>query len=131
MIFHVECVAPHAATISARLSAPGTQIVVSDLTRMECLVKPLRTADVALFADSLDLPGWSQSASPFTHTPQAPLDSVAAAPLLIMGAVVARDAAEDPRAGAPSRSLRREPGIRATARAADRSGAGMRSTSSP
>ncbi|HET9140974.1 ABC transporter permease [Actinophytocola sp.] len=45
-------------------------------------------AVIAMFADSLDLPGWLQSASPFTHTPQAPLESVAAAPLLIMGAAV-------------------------------------------
>ena len=45
-------------------------------------------AVVGLFADSFDLPGWFQSASPFAHTPQAPLESVSAAPLLVIGAVV-------------------------------------------
>jgi ABC-2 type transport system permease protein len=44
---------------------------------------------VALFALSFDLPGWLQGASPFTHTPDAPLESVTAAPLLTIGAVVA------------------------------------------
>jgi ABC-2 type transport system permease protein len=43
---------------------------------------------VALFAESLDLPDWLQDASPFAHTPQAPFESVTAAPLLILGAVV-------------------------------------------
>jgi ABC-2 type transport system permease protein len=46
-------------------------------------------AVVALFALSFDLPGWLRGASPFTHTPDAPLDSVTAAPLLTIGAVVA------------------------------------------
>jgi len=39
-------------------------------------------AVVALFADSLDLPGWSRRASPFAHTPRVPLDDLAVAPLL-------------------------------------------------
>jgi ABC-2 type transport system permease protein len=45
-------------------------------------------AVVGLFADSFDLPGWFQSASPFSHTPQAPLEGVSAAPLVVIGAVV-------------------------------------------
>jgi ABC-2 type transport system permease protein len=46
-------------------------------------------AVIALFADSFKLPGWTQSASPFAHTPDAPLESVTATPLLALGAVVA------------------------------------------
>jgi ABC-2 type transport system permease protein len=45
-------------------------------------------AVVALFADSFDLPRWSQQASPFTHTPQAPVDDVAGQPLVLLGAAV-------------------------------------------
>jgi ABC-2 type transport system permease protein len=44
-------------------------------------------AVVVLFADSFDLPGWVGSASPFTHTPDTPLDGVVAAPLLVIAAV--------------------------------------------
>jgi ABC-2 type transport system permease protein len=43
---------------------------------------------VALFGDSFELPAWFQQASPFTHTPEAPLEAVTAAPLLIIGAIV-------------------------------------------
>jgi ABC-2 type transport system permease protein len=46
-------------------------------------------AVVALFADSFDLPGWAQRASPFAHTPRVPLDALTATPLLIVGAVAA------------------------------------------
>jgi ABC-2 type transport system permease protein len=45
-------------------------------------------AVVALFAESFRLPGWLQSASPFVHTPEAPLETVAATPLLIIAAVM-------------------------------------------
>jgi ABC-2 type transport system permease protein len=45
-------------------------------------------AVVALFGDSFDLPAWSQQASPFAHTPEAPLEGVTAAPLLGIGAIV-------------------------------------------
>jgi ABC-2 type transport system permease protein len=43
---------------------------------------------VALFGDSFELPAWFQQASPFTHTPEAPLEAVTAAPLLALGAIV-------------------------------------------
>jgi ABC-2 type transport system permease protein len=43
---------------------------------------------VVLFADSFDLPGWVGSVSPFSHTPDAPLERVSAAPLLAIGAIV-------------------------------------------
>jgi ABC-2 type transport system permease protein len=39
---------------------------------------------VALFADSLDLPGWVQRASPFAHTPQVPLADLAMTPLIVI-----------------------------------------------
>jgi ABC-2 type transport system permease protein len=45
-------------------------------------------AVVALFGDSFDLPAWFQQASPFTHTPESPLEGVTAAPLLAIGAIV-------------------------------------------
>jgi ABC-2 type transport system permease protein len=43
---------------------------------------------VALFADSFDLPEWSQRASPFAHTPRLPFESLGAAPLALIGAAV-------------------------------------------
>jgi ABC-2 type transport system permease protein len=46
-------------------------------------------AVITLFADSFGLPGWSRQASPFRHTPQAPLDDVAVTPLLILGLLAA------------------------------------------
>ncbi|GAA3343053.1 hypothetical protein GCM10020358_40310 [Amorphoplanes nipponensis] len=54
-------------------------------------------AVVALFADSFDLPGWSQRASPFAHTPRVPLADPALTP-----------AARDPRADRrlPGRGVR-------------------------
>lgn len=44
---------------------------------------------VALFADSFNMPTWAQDVSPFEYTPAAPLASVTATPLLVLGAVVA------------------------------------------
>jgi ABC-2 type transport system permease protein len=44
---------------------------------------------IVLFADSFDLPDWVGRASPFAHTPQAPLEAVTAAPLLVIAAMVA------------------------------------------
>ncbi|MEV6495424.1 ABC transporter permease, partial [Actinoplanes sp. NPDC051633] len=46
-------------------------------------------AVVALFADSFNLPGWAQRASPFAHTPRVPLDNLAVTPLLVVGACAA------------------------------------------
>jgi ABC-2 type transport system permease protein len=43
---------------------------------------------VAIFGESFELPGWLQGASPFEHTPEAPLESVTAAPLVIAAVVV-------------------------------------------
>jgi ABC-2 type transport system permease protein len=46
-------------------------------------------AVVGLFAESFDLPGWAQRASPFAHTPRVPLDSLTATPLLVVGLIAA------------------------------------------
>ncbi|MEU8242369.1 ABC transporter permease [Actinoplanes missouriensis] len=46
-------------------------------------------AVVELFADSFELPDWTQRASPFTHLPAAPLEAVTAGPLIVLTAVVA------------------------------------------
>ncbi|WP_328469191.1 ABC transporter permease [Actinoplanes sp. NBC_00393] len=45
-------------------------------------------AVVELFADSFNLPEWMQQASPFVHLPDAPLESVTATPLIVVGVVV-------------------------------------------
>ncbi|WP_127508573.1 ABC transporter permease [Actinoplanes solisilvae] len=49
-------------------------------------------AVVGLFADSFDLPGWTQRASPFAQTPRVPLDTLTVAPLLIIGMIAAASA---------------------------------------
>ncbi len=59
VIYAVEHVAPFAVAVDARLSAPGVVCVASDLTRMECRVKPLRSGDTPLLADFDDF---------FSHT---------------------------------------------------------------
>ena len=46
-------------------------------------------AVVTLFADSFDLPGWTQRASPFAHTPRVPLDDLALTPLLVIALLAA------------------------------------------
>ncbi|GIF74620.1 ABC transporter permease [Asanoa siamensis] len=44
-------------------------------------------AVIALFAESFDLPGWLRRASPFAHTPQAPLEALTATPLVLIALV--------------------------------------------
>lgn len=44
-------------------------------------------AGITLFADVVDLPEWLRNASPFTHTPQAPLEAVTATPLVAIAAI--------------------------------------------
>ncbi|MEV4701890.1 hypothetical protein [Actinoplanes sp. NPDC049316] len=46
-------------------------------------------AVIALFADSFDVPGWAQRASPFAHTPQVPPAHLAPAPLIAIVVVAA------------------------------------------
>ncbi|MGV9817204.1 ABC transporter permease [Nocardia xishanensis] len=44
-------------------------------------------AVAALFTTAFDLPDWFDEASPFTHLPRAPLQSVTAAPILVTTAI--------------------------------------------
>ena len=43
---------------------------------------------VVMFADSFKLPNWVRNASPYTHTPQVPLESVSATPMLAILALI-------------------------------------------
>jgi uncharacterized protein len=51
VIYTEENVPQYAAAVDARLSVPGVVLVVSDLTRLECRVKPLREGNLALLRD--------------------------------------------------------------------------------
>ncbi len=51
VIYAVEQVPVYAAAVDARLSAPKVVSVASDLTRMECRVKPLRDGKLDLLKD--------------------------------------------------------------------------------
>src|SRR5947199_3006978 len=51
VIYLVEQVMPFLPAVQARLSASGIVCVSSELTRMECLVLPLRNGDSKLVAD--------------------------------------------------------------------------------
>jgi predicted nucleic acid-binding protein len=51
VIYAVERVPGYGAAVDARLAAPGVVPVTSELTRLECRVKPLREGDGALLAD--------------------------------------------------------------------------------
>src|SRR5215831_7251785 len=51
VIYVVEQVKPYAAVVDAQLSDSATVVVVSDLTRMECRVKPLRDGNTDLLRD--------------------------------------------------------------------------------
>jgi predicted nucleic acid-binding protein len=54
VIYTVQRVAPFAAQVDAKLADPATFRVSSDLTWMECRVKPLRNSDPALLQDFED-----------------------------------------------------------------------------
>jgi predicted nucleic acid-binding protein len=51
VIYAVEQVAPFFPVVDARLSTAGTVRVASDLTRMECRVKPVREGKADLLKD--------------------------------------------------------------------------------
>jgi predicted nucleic acid-binding protein len=51
VIYTVEQVPLYAAAVDARLSAHSVKRVASDLTRMECRVKPLREGNADLLKD--------------------------------------------------------------------------------
>jgi predicted nucleic acid-binding protein len=50
LIYLVENVSPYAAVLISRLVAPDVVQVCSDLTRLECRVKPVRDNEPALLA---------------------------------------------------------------------------------
>jgi predicted nucleic acid-binding protein len=54
VIYAVEQTPGFYAGVDARLAVPGTVLISSDLTKMECLVSPLRRGDAALVQDFED-----------------------------------------------------------------------------
>jgi predicted nucleic acid-binding protein len=50
LIYLIEGIAPYAFALEERLADPGTVQVCSDLTRLECRVKPMRDGQDALLA---------------------------------------------------------------------------------
>src|SRR5262245_61586261 len=54
IIYTVEQAMPFAAAVDARLATPGIALVASELTRLECIVVPLRTGNAALVQDFED-----------------------------------------------------------------------------
>jgi len=50
VIYLVENIQPLAATVEAYIARPAVEIVASDLTRLECRVKPMRDAQAVLLA---------------------------------------------------------------------------------
>ena len=51
IIYLVEQVQPYATAVRGKLSAQGLTLITSELTRLECRVKPLRNGDAALLQD--------------------------------------------------------------------------------
>jgi len=51
VIYTVEKMEPYAAIVDARLAAVGVVRVASDLTRLECRVKPIQVGNAALLSD--------------------------------------------------------------------------------
>jgi predicted nucleic acid-binding protein len=51
VIYTVEQVPSYAAAVDNTLSVPGTVLIASELTRMECRVKPLRDGNADLLRD--------------------------------------------------------------------------------
>jgi predicted nucleic acid-binding protein len=51
VIYMVEQVAPFWPAVQGRLATPGLIAVASELTRMECLVKPLRDGNAVLLRE--------------------------------------------------------------------------------
>ncbi len=48
LIYLVENIAPYASALATRLATPGTIQVCSELSRLECRVKPIRDGETAL-----------------------------------------------------------------------------------
>ena len=54
IIYLVEQAQPYATAVRGKLSAQGLTLITSELTRLECRVKPLRNSDAALLQDFND-----------------------------------------------------------------------------
>ena len=50
LIYLVENIAPYASALATRLTVPDTIQVCSELSRLECRVKPIRDGETALLA---------------------------------------------------------------------------------
>jgi len=55
LIYLVEQIPPYHSVVANRLRQPGVEIVTSELSRMECRVKPVRENNLELLDDG-DLP---------------------------------------------------------------------------
>jgi uncharacterized protein len=51
IIYLVEQVQPFATAVRSKLSVQGVAVLTSEMTRLECRVKPLRNGDAALLQD--------------------------------------------------------------------------------
>src|ERR1051326_5426885 len=51
VIYVVQQVAPFFATVDTRLQVPDVVLISSELTRLECLILPVRNKDAALVQD--------------------------------------------------------------------------------
>ena len=51
VIYLVQDMEPYASRVRAIVNANGTALVASDLTRLECCVKPMRDGDTQLLQD--------------------------------------------------------------------------------
>ena len=51
IIYLVEQVQSYASAVRGKLSAQGLTLITSELTRLECRIKPLRNGDAALLQD--------------------------------------------------------------------------------
>jgi predicted nucleic acid-binding protein len=51
IIYLVEQAQPYATAVRGKLSAQGLTLITSELTRLECRVKPFRNSDAALLQD--------------------------------------------------------------------------------
>jgi uncharacterized protein len=51
VIYTVERISPYVSSVAVRLSANDAELVASDLTRLECRVKPLKNGDLTLLRD--------------------------------------------------------------------------------
>jgi predicted nucleic acid-binding protein len=51
LIYLIEQVQPYAAAVKTELALSGSSLASSELTRLECRVKPIREGDAALLQD--------------------------------------------------------------------------------